>query len=97
MARVRGGAGEYEGKRGDVGKRGRARKLRERERVAGEEVRVAGEDVRGPYSLGNREEGARGWSGGEPGKRGRGRGGLWGCVGEDAGKRGRAWKMRERM
>lgn len=26
--RVRGGAGEYEGKRGDVGKRGRARKKR---------------------------------------------------------------------
>ena len=59
-------------------------------------MRVAGEDVRGPYSLGNREEGARGWSGGEPGKRGRGRGGLWGCVGEDAGKRGRARKLRER-
>ena len=63
---------------------------------AGEDVRVAGEEGRGPYSLGNREEGARGWSGGEPGKRGRGRGGLWGCVGEDAGKRGRARKMRGR-
>lgn len=61
-------------------------------------MRVAGEDVRGPYSLGNSEEGARGRSGGEPGKRGRGRGGVWGCggVGEDAGKRGRARKLRER-
>lgn len=52
--------------------------------------------ARGMYSLGNRKEGAGGWSGGEPGKRGRGRGGLWGCVGEYAGKRGRARKMRER-
>lgn len=28
VGEVRGGAGEYEGKRGDVGKRGRARKMR---------------------------------------------------------------------